>query len=65
MFAKTFSVANATGLPQMLGLTLPEQMSPQEEMQYAQVWHVMVAYVFIAIIMDRISAAYASLKDTA
>ncbi len=54
MFAKTFSVANATGLPQMLGLTLPEQMSPQEEMQYAQVWHVMVAYVFIAIIIAHI-----------
>ena len=54
LFAKSFAVANATGLPQMLGLTLPELMSPQEEMQYAQVWHVMVAYVFIAIILAHI-----------
>ena len=54
MFAKTFSVANATGIPQMLGLNLPVQMSPQEEMQYAQVWHVMIAYVFIAIIIAHI-----------
>ena len=51
MFAKTFSIANATGLPQLMGLDLPTQMSPQEEMQYAQIWHVMVAYAFIAIIL--------------
>ncbi len=54
MFAKTFSVANSTGIPQALGLNLPVQMSPQEEMQYAQVWHVMVAYLFIAIIIAHI-----------
>lgn len=54
MFAKTFSVANSTGIPQALGMNLPVQMSPQEEMQYAQVWHVMVAYVFIAIIIAHI-----------
>ncbi|WP_170331189.1 formate dehydrogenase subunit gamma [Ruegeria arenilitoris] len=54
MFAKTFEVANSTGIPQMFGLNLPTQMSPQEEMQYAQVWHVMVAYVFIAIIIAHI-----------
>ncbi|WP_170569635.1 formate dehydrogenase subunit gamma [Ruegeria atlantica] len=54
MFAKTYSVANATGIPQLLGLNLPTQMSPQEEMQYAQIWHVMVAYVFIAIIIAHI-----------
>ena len=54
LFAKTFSVANATGIPQALGLSLPVQMSPQEEMQYAQVWHVMIAYVFIAIIIAHI-----------
>ena len=54
MFAETFQIANATGIPQMLGLNLPVQMSPQEEMQYAQVWHVMVAYVFIAIIIAHI-----------
>jgi formate dehydrogenase subunit gamma len=54
LFAKTFQIANATGLPQAMGLSLPVQMSPQEEMQYAQVWHVMIAYVFIAIIIAHI-----------
>ena len=54
LFAKTFQIANSTGIPQMMGLNLPVQMSPQEEMQYAQVWHVMVAYVFIAIIVAHI-----------
>ena len=54
MFAKTFEIANSTGIPQMSGLNLPTQMSPQEEMQYAQVWHVMIAYVFIAIIIAHI-----------
>ncbi len=54
LFAKTFQIANATGLPQLFGLDLPVQMSPQEEMQYAQIWHVMVAYVFIAVILAHI-----------
>ncbi|MBO9412794.1 MULTISPECIES: formate dehydrogenase subunit gamma [unclassified Ruegeria] len=54
LFAKTFQIANATGLPQAMGLSLPVQMSPQEEMQYAQVWHAMIAYVFIAIIIAHI-----------
>ncbi|WP_164661116.1 formate dehydrogenase subunit gamma [Tropicibacter sp. Alg240-R139] len=54
MFAKTFVLANATGLPEFIGLNLPEQMSPHEEMQYAQVWHVMVAYGFLAIIFAHI-----------
>ena len=54
MFAKTFVIANATGLPELMGLNLPEQMSPHEEMQYAQVWHVMVAYGFLAIIFAHI-----------
>ena len=54
LFAKTFAIANSTGIPQMFGLKLPVQMSPQEEMQYAQIWHVMVAYAFIAIIVAHI-----------
>lgn len=54
MFAKTFVIANATGLPDLLGMNLPEQMSPHEEMQYAQIWHVMVAYGFLAIIFAHI-----------
>lgn len=36
MFEKTFVVLNATGLPQAMGLVLPEQLGPHQEMQYAQ-----------------------------
>lgn len=54
MFEKTFVVLNATGLPQAMGLVLPEQLGPHQEMQYAQLWHVMIAYAFIAIIIAHI-----------
>ncbi|NRB35503.1 MAG: formate dehydrogenase subunit gamma [Rhodobacteraceae bacterium] len=55
MFAKTFAVLNSTGLPQLVGLgTLPEVMAPQEEMQYAQLWHSIVAFVFMAMIFAHI-----------
>ena len=54
LFAKTFAITNSTGIPQVFGLNLPVRMSPQEEMQYAQIWHVMVAYAFIAIIIAHI-----------
>ena len=54
LFAKTFAIANSTGIPQVFGLNLSVQMSPQEEMQYAQIWHVIVAYAFIAIIIAHI-----------
>ncbi|GGH30896.1 formate dehydrogenase gamma subunit [Cribrihabitans marinus] len=54
MFAKTFALANETGLPQAMGLNLPEEMSPHQEMQYAQMWHVIVAYAFLAIILAHI-----------
>ncbi|WP_208349301.1 formate dehydrogenase subunit gamma [Pseudaestuariivita rosea] len=55
MFAKTFAILNDTGLPQLVGLgTLPEVMAPHEEMQYAQLWHSIVAFVFMAIILAHI-----------
>jgi formate dehydrogenase subunit gamma len=55
MFAKTFAVLNDTGLPQMLGFgVLPVEMSPQEEMQYAQAWHAIVSFVLMAIIIAHI-----------
>ncbi|TNF58252.1 MAG: formate dehydrogenase subunit gamma [Rhodobacteraceae bacterium] len=55
MFAKTFAILNDTGLPQLLGLgVLPEQMAPHEEMQYAQLWHSIVAFVFMAMILAHI-----------
>ncbi len=55
LFAKTFSILNATGIPELVGLgVLPEQMSPQEEMQYAQLWHAIMAFVLMAIILAHI-----------
>jgi len=55
MFAKTFEILNALGLPQALGLgELPVELAPHEEMQYAQLWHSIVAFVFIAIVIAHI-----------
>ena len=55
MFAKTFAILNDTGIPNMLGLgVLPEQMAPHEEMQFAQLWHSIVAFVFMAMILAHI-----------
>ncbi|MEM1077890.1 MAG: formate dehydrogenase subunit gamma [Pseudomonadota bacterium] len=55
MFAKTFAALNNTGIPEMLGLgILPEQLAPHEEMQYAQLWHSIVAFVMMAIILAHI-----------
>jgi len=55
MFAKTFVVLNDTGLPQLLGFgVLPEVLAPHEEMQYAQLWHAVVAFVLTAIILAHI-----------
>ncbi len=55
MFASTFATLNEFGISQMLGLgTLPEQMAPHEEMQFAQLWHTIVAFVFMAMIFAHI-----------
>ena len=55
MFAKTFQALNATGIPQALGFgALPEMLAPHEEMQYAQLWHAVIAFVFMAIIFAHI-----------
>ena len=55
MFAATFKELNAVGLPQLVGLgELPAQLAPHEEMQFAQLWHSVVAMVLIAIIIAHI-----------
>jgi formate dehydrogenase subunit gamma len=55
MFAKTFVILNDTGLPQALGLgVLPETLAPHEEMQLATLWHTIVAFILIAIILAHI-----------
>ncbi|SPH24047.1 Formate dehydrogenase, cytochrome b556(fdo) subunit [Defluviimonas aquaemixtae] len=55
MFAKTFDILNALGLPQIMGLgELPSALTPHQEMQLSQVWHGIVAFIFMAIIIAHI-----------
>ena len=55
LFAATFEKLNALGLPQLIGLgELPATLLPHQEMQLAQLWHAIVAFVFIAIILAHI-----------
>ncbi|WP_375342243.1 formate dehydrogenase subunit gamma [Yoonia litorea] len=55
LFAKTFALLNATGLPELVGYgPLPEVLAPQTEMQLAQAWHAIVAFVLMAIIIAHI-----------
>ena len=55
MFAKTFAILNDTGLAGLAGYgTLPTELSPHEEMQYAQAWHAIMAFVLMAIILAHI-----------
>ncbi|MGR3652879.1 MAG: formate dehydrogenase subunit gamma [Roseovarius sp.] len=55
MFAKTFAVLNDTGLPQAVGYgALPETLAPHEEMQFATLWHTIMAFALTAIILAHI-----------
>jgi formate dehydrogenase subunit gamma len=55
MFAATFEKLNAIGLPQLVGLgTLPTELAPHEEMQFAQLWHAIVAFLMMALILAHI-----------
>jgi len=55
MFAATFEKLNAIGLPQVMGLgELNTALAPHEEMQFAQLWHSIVAFVMMAVIIAHI-----------
>ncbi len=55
LFAVTFEKINALGLPGLFGYgDLPTTLTPHEEMQYAQIWHSIIAFVLIAIITAHI-----------
>ena len=54
-FAPTFRVLNDLGIPQMVGFgPLETTLSPQEEMQWSHLWHITVAFVFMALILAHI-----------
>ena len=55
MFAPTFEKINAVGVPGWFGFDpLPTALSPQAEMQYSQLWHAIVGFVLMAIIIAHI-----------
>jgi len=55
IFAATFAKLNALGISSALGLgELREVLAPHEEMQYAQLWHAIVSFVLMAIILAHI-----------
>ena len=55
MFAKTFAIMNDWGITALIGLDpLPTQMAPHQEMQYAQLWHAMVGFAMMCIILAHI-----------
>lgn len=55
MFAGTFKLLNSSGLPQLFsGTRLPEMLAPHEEMQFAQLWHAIISFVLLAIILAHI-----------
>ncbi len=63
MFAKTFAALNDLGITGMIGLEpLPVTMSPHEEMQYAQLWHAIVSFVLMGIIIAHIYIGSAGME---
>ncbi|WP_342069322.1 formate dehydrogenase subunit gamma [Yoonia algicola] len=55
MFGHTFSLINSWGVPGWFGFAdLPYPLLPHEEMQFAQLWHVIVSLVLTAIIFAHI-----------
>ncbi len=55
LFGKTFTLLNDIGITGLLGMEpLPVALAPQEEMQLAQLWHAIVAFVLMAIIIGHI-----------
>ena len=55
MFEPTLALLNDMGVPQLLGLgTIDATLTPQEEMQYAQLWHAVISFVLMAVIIAHI-----------
>lgn len=55
LFSATFAKLNAFGISDLLGFgELRTDLSPQEEMQYSQLWHAIVSFGLMAIILAHI-----------
>jgi len=49
LFAKTFAILNSLGAEAVWGVPLATELSPIEEMQYAQIWHSIVGLAMIVV----------------
>ncbi|WP_380058039.1 formate dehydrogenase subunit gamma [Falsihalocynthiibacter sp. SS001] len=55
LFGHTFEILNAMGLPQLVGFgELNTALTPQEDMQFAHVWHALLAGLLIVIVIAHI-----------
>ena len=55
LFAKTFGLLNDLGLPALFGLDpLPTTLAPHEEMQLAQLWHAILGFAMMLVILGHI-----------
>lgn len=55
MFSATFEKLMAVGITSLPGIgQLSADLTPQQEMQYAQLWHAIVAFVLMAVILAHI-----------
>ncbi|MFT6772740.1 MAG: formate dehydrogenase subunit gamma [Paracoccaceae bacterium] len=55
LFAETFALINKTGVPAMLGFApLPAEMAPHAEMALSQLWHSIIAFAMMAVILAHI-----------
>lgn len=54
LFAKTFAILNGLGVEAIWGAPLSTELTPLQEMQYAQIWHTIVGLAMIVIIIAHI-----------
>jgi formate dehydrogenase subunit gamma len=54
VFAKTFVILNSLGAEAVWGAPLATDLTPLQEMQYAQIWHSIVALAMIVIVIAHI-----------
>ena len=54
LFAKTFAILNGLGAEAVWGAPLATELTPMQEMQYAQIWHSIVAFAMIVIVIAHI-----------
>ncbi len=55
LFAATFKILNSIGITQLPFVgEISANLSPQQEMQYAQLWHSIIAFILMAIVIAHI-----------